>query len=102
MLEDGKDAWHRAITLTLQLNTGAGDRIYRIISSLFPKFQEADFDNTVYAIWLSDLLLKTYLDEVKSKSVVVKLEEFAHKAKEAQDYYRARRLSDLDEQSAMW
>jgi hypothetical protein len=89
-LRDGKNAWHRAIRLTLTLRGGAGERMLQIRDVLFAKFREANFSDGAYALWLAELLEKAYLDEDKSNEVASKLVTFAKTAADAQDWNCAR------------
>lgn len=88
LLIDGKQAWNRAIALSRQVNNN--DRIQNISHALFTTFNNADFSEKNYALWLSDILDNVKLDEAKSKLVAEKLESFAHKAKDNQDWPCAR------------
>lgn len=90
LLSDGKNAWHRAIRLTLTLRGGAGERMSQIRDILFAKFRESIFSDGAHALWLAELLEKAYLDEDKFSEVASKLVTFAKTAADAQDWNCAR------------
>lgn len=90
LLKDGKEAWQRAIRLALILKNGAGNRLQNIRDSIFSKFQAADFSDKFHAIWLSDLLEISYLEEERAKDVAAKLDTFAQNAKDCQDWHCVR------------
>ncbi len=90
LLRDGREAWERAIKLSLILQRGAGDRIRNICDSIFSKFQDADYSKNLHALWLSDLLAIAYINKNKSTDIIAKLEAFAENAKGAQEWHFAR------------
>lgn len=90
LLNDGKDAWGRAIRLTLQLNKGADNRITEIRDVIFLNFQGTDSNGGFHALWLTELLDLSGLDEERTKDVAIKLEFLAVKAKDDRNYHVAK------------
>jgi len=90
LLRNGREAWERAISLSRSLNKGAGDLLEKIGQTIFVSFDKADYGGRFHALWLSEFLEKAYVDEEMSLRIAIRLEEFAIKGRDDEDWNFAR------------
>ena len=90
ILTDSREAWERAIRLSIMLGKGADSRLEIIRNKLLTIFEESDFSSRFHALWLSDLLEIADLEKDESKKVTSKLESFSEMAGKTDDWNCAR------------
>lgn len=98
-IRGSREGWQRAISLTLMLKAGAGNRLKDIEGALVSAFDLSSKEDGYLAIWLSDLLSKHRLDQALRLTVATKLEALAHAFEVEGDLYRSR---DYFEAASQW
>lgn len=83
---DGKACWHRAISLTLKLRDGAGDRIQRVRDGIRGAFDVATLSDGHFALSLSSLMLEFGLCRDSPEQIAEKLESLARQMKAKGDF----------------
>ncbi len=86
ILNDSKEAWERAIALSLQTKKS----LEPIHTQLLQKFNNVTFDDGYYLSKIEKLLLCSNFDKTRCEIIVTKLELFANKFKNNKDFHRAR------------
>ena len=89
-----RECWKRAISLTLMLKTGAGDRLKEIEAALIVAFENSRMEDGYLALWLSDTLVSYRFGHANRLAVATKLEVMAHAFDSEGDMHRARDYFD--------
>lgn len=89
-IRGSRECWHRAISLTLMLKAGAGDRLKEIESAIVTAFESAQKEDSYLALWLSDMLASHRLGHEHRLAVAEKLETTARAFDVDGDLHRAR------------
>jgi hypothetical protein len=70
----GRECWERAISLTLMLNTGAGNRLEELETAIITAFRATKNEDGFLAVWLADLLAANGLAKAKALGIASRLE----------------------------
>lgn len=89
-----RECWQRAISLTLMLKRGAGDRLTEIEAALVTAFESSRKEDGYLALWLTDTLLSYRLGQDHRQAIAIKLESMAHAFDVDGDLQRARDFFD--------
>lgn len=89
-----RECWQRAISLTLLLKAGAGNRLKEIEAAFVAAFSNARKEDGYLALWLSDVLASHRLGHAHRLAVAAKLEAMARAFDVEGDLYRARDYFD--------
>lgn len=93
-IRGSRECWHRAISLTLMLKTGAGDRWKEIESVVVTAFENSRKEDGYLALWLSDMLATHRLGHDHRLVAAEKLEAMALAFDVDGDLHRARDYFD--------
>lgn len=86
----GRECWERAVSLSLMLKAGAGDRLKNVETVIVTGFDSSTKEDGFLALWLADLLAHNQLARVRSDHIATKLESLAHQFDTEGDLHRAR------------
>jgi hypothetical protein len=93
-IRGSRECWHRAISLTLMLKAGAGDRLKQIEAAVMAAFESARQEDGYLALWLSDMLAKHRLGREHHLGIAATLEATARTFDVDGDLHRARDYFD--------
>ncbi len=86
ILNDSKEAWERAIRLSLWTNKPLSS----IEEKLLSEFEKSELKNGYHIHWIQKLLFISKVDEKYYEVIFDKLKEFANEFKAQKDFHRAR------------
>lgn len=89
-----RECWQRAITLTLMLKRGGGDRLKEIEAALVTAFDNSSKEDGYLALWLSDMFASYRLGGEHRQAIATKLETMARAFDVDGDLHRARDYFD--------
>ena len=89
-LRDGRECWHRAISLTKMLRMGAGQRLSDLEKCIVAAFRGATEEDGFQALWLADLLRDNGLRRDESLDIGNKLKTIAESFEKRGDFHKAR------------
>ncbi|OGV47444.1 MAG: hypothetical protein A2X46_14070 [Lentisphaerae bacterium GWF2_57_35] len=92
LLKDGKQAFERAIRLSLMIGKAASQYIDSIRAKLLDTFNSSSYDEGYRTLWLAEILLLISIEEQKSKDIAGKLEALSVQAKVEGDFYKSRQF----------
>lgn len=98
-LRGGRECWQRALTLTLMLKTGAGNRLQEIEASIFEVLDLSKSSDGYRALWMESLLSKYSLGGRYQLLIAEKLKLLSCEFNEEGSFRRSR---DYAEASAKW
>ena len=90
----GDKCWQRAISLSLMLKVGAGERLQEMESSIVAVLSGATAQDGFLCHWLADLLYENSLGWANQVEIAQKLEALAREFDEQGDVHRAREYYD--------
>lgn len=93
-IRGSRECWQRAISLTLMLKAGAGDRLKEIEAAFVAAFDSSRKEDGYLALWLSDVLACHRLGRAYRLAVATKLEAMARAFDVDGDLHRARDYFD--------
>ncbi|MBA4316565.1 MAG: DUF4209 domain-containing protein [Limnobacter sp.] len=93
-IRGSRECWQRAISLTLMLRRGAGDRLKEIEAALVAAFDNSRNEHGYLALWLSDTLASHRLGHDHRQAIAIKLEGMAHAFDVDGDLHRAKDFFD--------
>lgn len=93
-IRGSRECWQRAISLTLMLKAGAGDRLKEIEAAFVAAFDSSRKEDGYLALWLSDVLASYRLGHAHRLAVATKLEAMARAFDVDGDLHRARDYFD--------
>lgn len=86
ILNDSKEAWERAIRLSLWMKKPLNTLEEKLLSV----FDKSEFKNGYHLHWLQELLYISKIDDEHHEAIFEKLKDFANKFKAQNDFHRAR------------
>jgi hypothetical protein len=98
-IRGGDKCWRRAISLTLMLRDGAGNRLQEMESSIVAALNGATIEDGYLSQWLADLLYENSLGRSVQGDIAQKLEALAQQFDEQGDIHRSR---DYFDAAAQW
>lgn len=93
-IRGSRECWQRAISLSLMLKAGAGDRLKEIEGAFVAAFDSSRKEDGYLALWLSDVLACHRLGHAHRLAVATKLEAMARAFDVDGDLHRARDYFD--------
>lgn len=93
-IRGSRECWQRAISLTLMLKAGAGNRLKEIEAAFVAAFDSSRKEDSYLALWLSDVLASHRLGHAHRLAVATKLEAMARAFDVDGDLHRARDYFD--------
>lgn len=101
-IHGSRECWQRAISLTLMLRAGAGDRLNEIEAALIKALENSGNQDGYLALWLSDTLATYRLGRNHRLAIATKLEIMARAFDVNGDLYRARDYFDAASKWFQW
>ena len=98
-IRDGRECWHRAISLAAMLRGGAGNRIQQMECEIQQVFDSSKDADGYLALWLADLMANFGLGKINAGRIAGKLELLARTFESDGDLHRAR---DYFDNSSKW
>lgn len=89
-VREGRECWERAVSLTLMIGSGAGERLGLIEGQVLNAFSSASKEDGYLCLWLADLLRANGLGREHGLNIAKKLEDIALEFDEEGELNRSR------------